>query len=803
MKIFPLMLIRTGGLPLQWLEDLACEWPEESASDAELAAKVQKAFDKAFSALGDSPLRTAVYNARRDFFQKRKMPNEVFERLLNENQEEPNVAQLLENLNFWKKNQASEKDFYQLYEAALQSNYCLLQEAAKDETLRRAMLFASHDLLDRLPDFSQKTPENFNKKDRQTALSLLQYLTRAAAKTSPLSKFTTLSLWQPDRQRDADFFISKSVVTPNVALLPALYQILLREPAFYRSLSVSLNPCITHLSESFQLSERLPRSWLYFDGENESFQEMAANPVADLAVKILLENGRKIPYPALLALLEKEVDASQEQLQRLVFELIDYGLLEWDLPEKGLSPGWCGALYNFLGFLPEQPPLVVEAAALLQWLRATARVLPFQSWEEAQASQREAIRQVKDFFEKYGAAPPPIPPERIFFEDAEETVEADVPQQAIQSLSNDLADCWKKRGVQALLPFRARLFSFAEKMLSEGQVVDFLGFCKKYLADLQRISKSVEVYDASAGFGNPAYRIGALLQIFKDENGEFRAVVNGLFPGGGKLFARWLHLFPPEATDKLKVWYNSPPYAPLEGGQERSLSLGRLQFPWQGWSNANFQPIFSEKTLVVPGGRTRGNSEILLGNLAVKHSESDLQLIDKESGEPIFLTDLGLESPESRPPAMQVLWHLGVPWVSLECLLPERRWERVGEGWFFRERAEFGSLVLARKAWQASGEQVEKWLGVKSDADFFRLVRQEMAGAGVPRRFFAKFFQEKPQYFDRDSPISMMLFSKMLRKRKSPLVLSEMLPLPEQSVVSKNGSRSAEFVLEISISDLL
>jgi hypothetical protein len=775
MKIFPLMLIRTGGLPLQWLEELACEWPEGNVPETELAAAVQRAFDAALSALDDSPLRTAVYNARRDFFQKRKMPGEAFERFLEENQEKPNIVQLLENLNFWKRNQNSKKDFFQRYENALQANYRLLQEAAKDETLRRALLFASHDLLDRLPGFSQKSPESFNKKDRQTALSLLQYLTRAVAKTSPLSKFTTVSLWQPARPRDTDFSISKSVVTPNVALLPALYQVLLREPAFYRALSISLNPSIVRNEQPTTKNEQL--TWLYFDGENESFQQMATNSVAELTVEILLENGRKMPFSALLAQLEKEVEASPEQLQHLVFELIDYGLLEWDWPEKGLFPGWCGALYNFLGFLPEQSPLIVEAAALLQWLRATARVLPFQPLEDAQASQREAVRQVKDFFERHGAAPPPIPPEQIFFEDVEETVEADVSQEAVLALANDLAECWKKRGIQALPPFRERLFSFAEKTLQEGQVVDFLSFCKKLLEEKTTSGSALR----SCATVKEAYKIGALLQIFKDENGKFRAVVNGLFPGGGKLFARWLHLFPAGLTGRLKTWNDAIP------------------FPWLGWSNANFQPVFSEKTLAVPSGRMRGNSEILLGNLAVRRISKGVQLIDIETNEPILFTDLGLESPESRPLAMQVLWYLGVPWVSLACLLPARIWGRAGEGWFFWERVEFGSLVLARRAWQPSEERVAKWLAAINEADFFRLVRGEMSAAGVPRCFFAKFFQGKPQFFDRDCPISMILFAKMLRKRKTPPVLTEMLPLPEQCVVKKNGARVAEFVLEFEV----
>ncbi|MCB0575652.1 MAG: hypothetical protein KDC61_13925, partial [Saprospiraceae bacterium] len=39
-----------------------------------------------------------------------------------------------------------------------------------------------------------KHPRDFDKKDRRVGLALLRYLTRAVTKTSPLSRFTTISV---------------------------------------------------------------------------------------------------------------------------------------------------------------------------------------------------------------------------------------------------------------------------------------------------------------------------------------------------------------------------------------------------------------------------------------------------------------------------------------------------------------------------------------------------------------------------------------------------------------------------------
>ena len=811
------MLIRTAGLPSRWVDSLAADWTDEIADNTDWTTQTRQAFDAALFALAASPLRTAVYNARRDFFNHGKLPNTHFGELLAERRDLPEIAQLIENLSFLEKNREAEKAFPERHEHALRANWQILQHAARDENLRRALLFASHDLLNRLPAFCKKPVEQFTKKDRQTALSLLQYLTRAAVKTSPLSRFTTVAIWRPSSpvstppptpppqgrgdvesasrtplpfgggvgggvetgEEETILSAPKSVVTPNVALLPAIYEILLREPAFYRALSLSLNPCIT---------ERGERLWLYFDGERESFQEMQTHPVADFVVKMLLENQRRLLFPELLGRLEEEVDASPEQLQNLVFELVDLGLLEWELPEKGLSPGWCGALYNFLGFLKEQPPVVVEAAALLQWLRTAARTLPFQSVENGQETQREAIRVAQDFYEKHGSAMPPIPAEQIFFEDVEESAEVEAPEEAVQVLAEDLAACWRAQDIRRIPAAHARLFSFAEKTIPAGQTLGFLRFGKKFL---EAEKANVEVGNATLTtnrVNTKQEKIGALLQIFKDENGEFRAVVNGLFSGGGKLFARWLHLFSPEVLAQLKTWFSS--------------ETDTVPFPWQGWSNANFQPLVSKTNLAVPDGRTghlQGGKQILLGNLSVKHGEEGLQLIDNEGGEQVFLTDLGLESPETRPPAMQILWRLGVPYISLDKLLPERKWVPGGDGWQLLERVEYGLLVLARKSWQIDQAVTAQWLLERSDAGFFRRVRKDFLAMRAPRRFFVRLPQQKPQYFDLDSPLSMQLFAKTLRQAKTPVVLTEMLPLPEQCVVWKDGLRAAEFVMEFEV----
>ncbi len=797
-SIFPMTLIRSGGLPLSAWTPLACgipDWVALNKAEDHAMEELLHAFDTTLYALPESSLRTAVYNARKDFFQRRKKPSANFEASI---QADGDLTQLLDSLRLWHKTQEEKQAAEILFEQNLAANFHSLQAITKshEETLRRALLFASHDLLAVLPAFAEKPVTDFDKKDRRTAFSLLQYLTRAVFKTSPLGRFTTVQVWDlpgivgvtqshPDNMPEIGGWLdSKSLITPNVALLPAIYEVLLREPVFYQSLTVALNPCITSADSK--------EGWLYFDGEREAFQQMEPDLVADFVVNLLLEKQRKMRFPEIIKHLENEVEATKPQLQSLVNQLIDIGLLEWQLPERGLAPSWCTSLYNYLGYLPSSSVLT-EAAYLLQWLRTAARTMPFQTILEAQHLQREAVQESKKFLEKHGGEMPPIPPEQIFFEDISQNVAVDLPQGVMEHLVVQLAECWQQKESYRLPSFRSRLYDFAETAIPDGENIEFLTFSRAFLESEARRSagskdpRTAESSKLSESSSSPRHRgkIGALLQIFQ-ENGQYKAVVNAMYPGGGKLFARWLPLFPLEVLEAVKSWCNS--------GQVITAS-----FPWQGWSNANFQPAISDISMAVPDGRAMGSSggrTILLGDLALRKDEHGLpQLVEKQSNQIIVFNDLGLEAPETRPPVMQVLWHLGVPAVSSLSLLPKGFGSELNNGIRHRPRLEFQSLVLARAAWELPPEVWGKLFPDKqSQAERIGMGIAALMALGIPPLFFGQFTGrgEKPQFYDMESPISMLLLEKNLRGGSGNLLLTEMLPTPAQWL----GDRVGEFVVE-------
>ncbi|MBK9335116.1 MAG: lantibiotic dehydratase [Lewinellaceae bacterium] len=835
------MLVRSAGLPFARIEALATTWETAEkalqvgrADLADRAAALQTAFDAALSACTDPALRTAVYNARRDFFQRRRLPAPALETRLT-----AAASELTQAIRHYRQSEveylAAGAAYAAHYETALAEAYRQLQGIAGEPEFQRALLFSSHALLEELPRFAEIPVGQFAKKERRTARSVLQYATRMATKTTPLSRFATVSALQveqddlPEMPLPTDTWpeaaptFGKSIVTPNVVLLEALYAVLLTDPTFLRALPLALNPCITGPTPG-------ACRWLFHDGAQERFQEAAANPMLDFIAGLLLENQRRMPFEKLLETIVATTDLERAPTEAYLIQLADVGFLEWVLPVSGLSADWCSSLYRFLGFLPAEP-LMVDAAALLQWLRTTARTLAYLPVSEAMAAQRNAGEQVRLFFERHGATPPPVPPEQLFYEDTETGFAAEdftaearrrgdtffedntpprlrasaVKKSASavkknisavpETLLDQLAEAWRRRPRKPIPQHRAAFLSFVLEKTKTGQAVGFLDVARAFLEEKMPADLPAPVVFQT----DKPDKIGALLQVFW-ENDRPCAVVNALYPGGGKMFARWLHLFPPHIGRIVCDW-------PTQNSKLNTQN-SPLAFPWQGYFNANLQPALTADALCVPGGRVQagiGGRSFLLGDLDVATENGALVLRDRVSGQPIELTDLGLEAPETRPPVLRLLWQLAVPYVSLEALLPEAKGEGVaadfnplniakgtghgarGEGVLFRPRLWHGDLVLARAAWAVPPAMWQN--GTASPQEFFQNVRETFAALGVPRHFFARIVPEKPQAFDRDSPLSMLLFQKIVQQGTGTLYLSEMLPVPE--------ARAEEIVVEI------
>ena len=112
----------------------------------------------------------------------------------------------------------------------------------------------------------------------------------------------------------------------------------------------------------------------------------------------------------------------------------------------------------------------------------------------------------------------------------------------------------------------------------------------------------------------------------------------------------------------------------------------------------------------------------------------------------------------------------------------------------------YESLVLSRAAWELQPEFFQPKVSVpKKPAMRFLALKKDLESLGIPRYFFARLNEqrEKPQFFDRESPVSMLVFEKMLVDMPQKGVhIEEMLPIPSDWVLGAAEKYAGEFVLE-------
>lgn len=746
------------------------DWVGMDELEKTLAADISEGLDQALLQLPEGPERTAIYNARKTFFQHQKLQTTLI--LAN--------VPITESREIWKKRLVEWESLLQAklnaektYAEVLEAGISQLQHWAMNPVLRSGLLYASHDLLAQLDGFAQADSVTTGKKKRKTAMTLLQYLCRTMYKTSPFSVFTTLSVQSfsgESKETPGQWFTSRSTVTPNVALLPFIYEVLLKDPVFTGNLRVLLNPSIRKNVDGYY-------SWLYFDGEQEAFQQMPVQPLLDFLLNYLTAPGRKISAIQLTALLVAETEGTAESVEAWLNRLLDIGFLEYEMPEKGLSSGWCSSLYQYLGFQTASP-LSIEVAFLLQWLRTTARTLPFQTPDMVLAAQRTAKDQLTQLLHKYGVDTPAIPTEQVFYEDVFQDYPAWISQEEWLSIQKDLFSCWHDKSAHHLPEFRASLVSFARERMKKGGTMPFLDFCQAYIqAGTMPQSKIFEKrFDG---------KVGVVIQVYQ-QDGQCKAVVNGMYAGGGRMFSRWLGQFPPEESIELKDWM-----------QTRMDDTAPYPFP--GWANVHFQPVLVNGRIDVPESRipeTQAIWQISLKDLEVTLDQEGIpKLWDPNRACTTRINDLGLESPELLPPVRRILWYLGMPYVSLDGMLPDKMlWEDKGDI-HYKERISHGRLVLSRATWFLAEEQWRIFFPKgQSEVEGIRKWILQCHVWGVPRYFFGKFSagRDKPQFYDQKSPVSMSLFFRNLQKGRGGLTITEMLPIPEQCP----AGRAQEYILE-------
>ena len=771
MKIFPHILVRLGGSPFGTLDHLQCKDTTLKRIDRLIEKKEEKENKKEslcknlllyIQELHDNKSQNLLQNLRRDLFNEKKIKDhqvskirELLTRPLS--QELDNYIQLISDI------KELELQSQTGYEKEVVKARIVLKEIVQEEALQKGLILAAQSLLSRINQFLQKPPEGFRKKEIQTTHSLLKYLTRLHAKTSPFSTFTNLTVGQlkklPDKLMEAETAIqTKKRITSHVRLnnylLKYLTDLFKGYKAIYNELKLRPNPTIQNKEAHY----------FYLTNYNniESFQRIPENPVTAFFLEVINTEPEGIPFKKLVKIAQENIDASTEETEAYIQQLISYGLLEFNIGVSGIDPDWDSALIKALSpLLDKGVPYISELIDVLKDLRSLAEKYEISSVEDRLSLLNEAFEAFRNmYWQMHKAAGLPederksreqlaievrknaeeakelsqeektegeetqtkkeekifthkldtffaLKPEQMFYEDTTSNTSINIDKAASYNLVEKLHTLLQS------LPFFSLRLDEKEKMkdyfinkYGEQAKVGLLNFYEDYYREIKKpeekkkqdkrsnkeekeadnkqtsttqainerhklIKKWKKLYQQEIGklltpdkevidldsilfkrinkklnisdlYENRLNFYGAFLQFFTEEkeNGEkqLKAVINGSFPGYGKMTSRFLHILDDKVTQDTKNWNRE-----LMGAEDLFIEGSDASY-----FNANLHPTLMPKEIWIPGGHNSLDHEnqIPITNLIlyIHPEKKELCLQHMISQKQAYVFDLGFQS---------------------------------------------------------------------------------------------------------------------------------------------------------------
>ncbi|HEX4888000.1 MAG TPA: lantibiotic dehydratase [Luteibaculaceae bacterium] len=384
MKLFPHFIARVSGMPftsLRGLEQRGLIDPCLQLTEAKMASKrsalqLSEALHGYIATVSDSKIQNQMINLRRKIFQGKTLQAAERERL--EGLIQPDVKQWFGQ---WSADvervEQLSRSFADAYAAACKQSRENLAELAQNKDLQKGLILSSQALLNNISGY-QKNLDQLRKKELKTEESLLKYITRMAAKTSPFSTFTNLihGTYNEDEAGEAMTMTVDgqhtiiSSVTLNNALFGYLNTLICKVPELYRCIQIRLNPTLTLQQENY----------VFLTNHNniESFQRIPHNPVVELFHELIAGQETAVSLGTLVDEIvnEEYIDAPAEEIEGYLKQLVDYGFIEFDLGVSGLDPFWDRRL----------------RAVLTDWLPHTSLAQPLMEVLESMRNQAVAYQ---------------------------------------------------------------------------------------------------------------------------------------------------------------------------------------------------------------------------------------------------------------------------------------------------------------------------------------------------------------------------------------------------------------------------
>ena len=361
--------------------------------------------------------------------------------------------------------------------------------------------------------------------------------------------------------------------------------------------------------------------------------------------------------------------------------LINSGILESNWPVTGNQANWPEQLIEYLNKLPSDH-VIETIIRFLQKLIQTGQTIEKSTPLETLRLIREVQEQIQTLAGQNALPPIIIPDHQLFYEDTLCDYELDQ--------VNTISELASK--VQRLLP--------DELELPAGKRKDFLAFLESTLGTDETTSW-IEAAKKFMEQGNPEapadkqikspvpVRIAALLQSFEEGN-ETKIALNALYPGGGRLIARWLHLFPKQLESDFQNWDPRP------------------VFPSNYFTNIRFRIESAAQNVAFPGSHSTRIQSLLPIEIQLQATDTRVNA-SFGNNHSLELNDQSLDVVEHRSPLLRLLHAVTTPAISLRMLRNkfQNEWES-GDQVSTLQRTEINGLVLQRATMENIGICLEK-----------------------------------------------------------------------------------------------
>lgn len=844
LSIFPHILVRYAGMPLSVLhtakiQDIAAHLQETATAAQYLQTQKEIVCELLYTAINqsaDDKERRQLLQLKRDIFND-KLPVKLPAIIPRE------VEVYLQQLADRDKIAARWRAGFETQHLAARRE---LQGYAQQEALRKGILLSSPVLYEQLDSFSLADSRQFKSRELKNEYSLIRYISRMAAKTSPFSTFTYTGLGQLSTQQTIN---TKPDIQSSIRLHNGLFSyirlLMIHHPVLNEIIMLRLNVTANIIAEELQFLVN------YFNVE--AFQRLPARNLPLWLYNQLRDREAIVTLGGLTDQLCSQIaDTDRSAIKSFLLKLVLNGLLEPGIGCVGIDPDWDRELQQFL--TPHADiPVVTSLLKMLSGLQQTkmAYVIAgadsrYQLLQEAAAMLEEQFRALQEeaglsadmplkegTFELFRFQARRFLPQDIFYEDAFTAHTALLSEADLTGFTKEINQlCMLLAPLDALQEERAHMRRFFVQHYGETDTVGVTQFYHDYYLHEKKRSADQQTKTAIKEIGlpdtlqltlardtvhiTPTMEVrpdnnsaGAFVQFYQ-EGSRTKGVVNALLPGMGKVAGRFLHLFGPSITADFRTW-------------NKGLYADHLLLELNDGSafNANIHPPLLSYEVCMPGGNNSYpvDARISLQDIVVKYNRDTegLFLLHTGQNKPVYAFDLSLESFYNRSHFYRLLAHFNtVQRVPLRALITalDRKHAIVyqpDEQIQVKPRITFGEqVVLRRKGWLIKTAFIPVCGNDESPADYFKRLHIWRIENGLPEQCFL-FLKSayipvvheqkgqlqrddyKPQYMDFSHSLLLSLFRKVLSRAGAWCYLEEMLPTAAH--VAADGGLVKEYLL--------